>query len=455
MSEILERLAALDRRFLGRSRPEPDEDETLGLDPSEDVEAVAAEAFDTEIGDPFGDDATIELGADGTSDLITRISTAGFQVLQAAEGLEQAAAMLRVVEALARDADERVRKVEGRLAEADAERRDLAELLELARAEQALTDERATAAEQRADATDERLRQALARVEALEAQLAEHETGPASPSRPQLTVIVDGERDELRTAVASEIRRPLSSILGLALALKHADTGTGDGKAMLRRLEASARRLERLVVQLIELDGSGSGEGTLSPSRRRVDVEALVRRVVEDTPDLADLDVQLRSERVTAEIDAGLTEQMVEALLANAARRSSQSGRVEVEVAAERNGVRISVDDGCPDVPPGLSGEPSRGNPRRRPSLPTGLVLLNRLAEVHGGRVWAEPRPGGASFRLFLPASAAAAGVAPPAWDDELEPDGPDGNADDDGTHSAVGGRDLSSFDDLSDELAI
>jgi hypothetical protein len=42
---------------------------------------------------------------------------------------------------------------------------------------------------------------------------------------------------------------------------------------------------------------------------------------------------------------------------------------------------------------------------QNRPRGATGLTLLARLAEIHGGRAWVEERPGGgASFRVFLPA---------------------------------------------------
>jgi hypothetical protein len=41
---------------------------------------------------------------------------------------------------------------------------------------------------------------------------------------------------------------------------------------------------------------------------------------------------------------------------------------------------------------------------RHKPRGATGLTLLARLAEIHGGRAWVEEHPGGgASFRVFLP----------------------------------------------------
>jgi signal transduction histidine kinase len=42
--------------------------------------------------------------------------------------------------------------------------------------------------------------------------------------------------------------------------------------------------------------------------------------------------------------------------------------------------------------------------------VPTSLIVLQRLAEVHAGRAWIEEREGGgASFRVFLPEMAEVA----------------------------------------------
>ena len=49
---------------------------------------------------------------------------------------------------------------------------------------------------------------------------------------------------------------------------------------------------------------------------------------------------------------------------------------------------------------------------RRKPRGATGLPLLARLAELHGGRAWVEERSGGgASFRVFLPSADAGEGI--------------------------------------------
>ncbi|HEX6230891.1 MAG TPA: HAMP domain-containing sensor histidine kinase [Actinomycetota bacterium] len=257
--------------------------------------------------------------------------------------------------------------------------------------------------EQQLTAETARAQELERRLRELEMRLEEAEAGQ------RVTVIVeDEERAGLKRSVAAEVRRPLTSILGLALALKHTDGSSPDGKDMVRQLATSARKLDRLVGQL--LDADTLADGSLVPNRRRTNVEALVRRVIEESQELAKRDVQVEAEHVAIALDPHLAEQMIDGLLANAARRTSPGDPVWVRIASEEGGVMIAVDDGGPEVPSGLrsamfaavAGDGADG-PGSKPTGETGLSLLARLAEIHGGRAWVEERPGGgASFRVLL-----------------------------------------------------
>jgi len=380
-------------------------------------------------------------------------------------------------------AEERAAQAEDEAAFAAGRARELGELLAIARSDAADVERRATDAEERATHAEDRLRQALERTFTLEAELEEaNGRAPAAKMPRRLTVIVDDQRNELRDAVASEIRRPLTSIMGLTLALKHADATSTEGKQMVRQMGASARRLERLVVQLLELDGIANGSYT--PSKRRADLKAIVRRVVEETPDLDGLDVRVHAEHAAIEVDPALAEQMVETLLANAARRSEPGGPLWVQVSSDTTGAIIAVDDACADVPAGMVSDPEAGPTahQTKPKGATGLALLSRLAELHGGRAWVEERPGGgASFRVFLPSGAVPGAPVEPSsatsdddeigyasedeadhvvldataiGSDEPEPDAHPGYAPEPERSEEVdvyaGLRELSSFDDLA-----
>jgi light-regulated signal transduction histidine kinase (bacteriophytochrome) len=104
-----------------------------------------------------------------------------------------------------------------------------------------------------------------------------------------------------------------------------------------------------------------------------------------------------------------MTEQMVETLLTNASGRTSSGDPLWVSVRSDPEGAIIAVDDAA-EISEGLrqafaaSSDDVEQRGAGRGRTPTSLTVLQRLAEVHAGRAWVEPREGGgASFRVFLP----------------------------------------------------
>ncbi|MGZ4108923.1 MAG: ATP-binding protein [Actinomycetota bacterium] len=276
----------------------------------------------------------------------------------------------------------------------------------------------ATVADQRADEADERAHVSLERAKKLEAEVdGLRKKLDDARQAPPVTVIVDEARTALQEAVAAEVRRPLSSIMGLTLALKHHDPNTTEGIDMVRQLSMNARKLDRLIAEYLELDKLI--DGTLQPNRRRTDLTALVRRVVEESPDLANIDVRVEASHATAAVDPILAEQMIEALVANAGRRTPPGGSITVRVAQDAAGASIVVEDAGERVPPALREallDPAQLLRSGAPKGGTGLILMSRLAQIHRGRATVEERPdGGAAFRVFLPAVAETAEDPPAA----------------------------------------
>jgi hypothetical protein len=250
------------------------------------IEALQAklDAAESRVKEMANDMAPLEadLGNDGlgsverTADeagLVSRVSAASFQVSKATEGLEQVAGLLRTAEEFAKDADTERREAEEALELVETRRAELGEMLALARSE-------AAAAEQRAVVAEERLQEALERTFALEARL---DDGPRAEP------VAGGPRQ------LTELRRHLmTSIMGLTLAMKHADPSSTNGATMIEEVGASVRRLERLVVQLIELDGIA--DGSFAPNERRAVADATAvgsaaqRTVTEQLRELSSFD---------------------------------------------------------------------------------------------------------------------------------------------------------------------
>jgi PAS domain S-box-containing protein len=220
--------------------------------------------------------------------------------------------------------------------------------------------------------------------------------------------------DEMKTtflqAVSHDLRTPLTTILGIALTLEHRAAGlpAADLADLLRRLSGNARKLDRLLGDLLDLDRLA--RGTLTPRRQLLDLGALAQRVVEDTGVTDEHPVVVDAPPVYVAADAPKLERIIENLLVNAAKHTPAGTTIWVRLEARDDGVVLLVEDEGPGVPAQLREQifqpfhQGRNIADHAPGSGIGLALVAQFASLHGGRAWVQDRPGGgASFRVYLP----------------------------------------------------
>jgi PAS domain S-box-containing protein len=222
---------------------------------------------------------------------------------------------------------------------------------------------------------------------------------------------LDRMKNTFLDAVSHELRTPLAAIVGIGITLeqKGDSLATQDRHDLYTRLVVNARKLNRLLDDLLDLDRLT--HGIVTPKRRPTDVAALAKRIAEDWALLSDRQPQVVAEPVTASVDSAKVERIIENLLANAARHTPPETPVWVRVErASGDGVLIAVEDagaGIPEESRDSVFEPFRQGPDApayAPGVGIGLTLVARFAELHGGKAWVEERPGGgSSFRVLIP----------------------------------------------------
>jgi PAS domain S-box-containing protein len=223
---------------------------------------------------------------------------------------------------------------------------------------------------------------------------------------------LDEMKNTFLDAVSHELRTPLAAIVGIGITLeqKGDSLAARDRNDLYTRLVVNARKLNRLLDDLLDLDRLT--HGIVTPKRRPTDVAALVKRIAEDWELLSDRQAQVLAEPITVLVDPAKVERIVENLLANAARHTPPETPVwvRVERADDGEGVLLAVEDAGVGIPEELRAsvfEPFRQGPDApayAPGVGIGLTLVARFAELHGGRAWVQEREGGgSSFRVLIP----------------------------------------------------
>lgn len=226
------------------------------------------------------------------------------------------------------------------------------------------------------------------------------------------------QRNALLAAVSHDFRTPLASIIGAVSALQtqHDKLGEANRSQLLSLIDSEAQHLAAMTENTLQwarlsdqrpalhADWQSMEEivGTVLTRIRRRDPLRRVKAVV-----------PVRLPLVRA--DAVLLGQLLENLIDNALKYSQ--GPVDLTVQAEPDALRVNVLDRGPgiaseDLPHIFDTFYRSPGSRSVRGAGLGLAVGRAIAEVHGGTLSAEPRPGGGSV-LTLTLALGALPAAP------------------------------------------
>ncbi|HVE48474.1 MAG TPA: PAS domain S-box protein [Casimicrobiaceae bacterium] len=227
-------------------------------------------------------------------------------------------------------------------------------------------------------------------------------------------------KDEFLAMLGHELRNPLAPIANAVHILrlqKSDDPLQQQARAIIDRQVA---QLTRLVDDLLEVSRITTGRIYLR--QEPVALNGVVESACETVRPLIEqrqhaLEVSVPPEQIWVSGDAARLEQVVVNLLTNAAKYTPDEGRLGVSLEQEGDEAVLRVRDNgigiASDLLPRvfeLFTQAERSLDRSQGGLGIGLALVQRLVEMHGGRVEVDSALGqGSQFVVWLPLTRTAA----------------------------------------------
>jgi len=222
----------------------------------------------------------------------------------------------------------------------------------------------------------------------------------------------DKQRIEFTRALVHELKTPLTPILAATELMTTEPLGE-PLKSLVTRIERGGRNLERRVDELMDI--SRGEVGLLKLNCREINLLAVIYESIDYIEPQIEkngqsLDTELPESLPVVWADGQRLRQVILNLLSNALKFTPRGGRIGVRASVENGELSVEISDTgygiTPEELPQLFKPYHcfKNNGQHFGGLGLGLALSKMLVKLHGGRIWAENRPGkGSTFTFTLP----------------------------------------------------
>lgn len=221
---------------------------------------------------------------------------------------------------------------------------------------------------------------------------------------------INRELESFTYSVSHDLRAPLRIIDGYADILEedHASQLDAEGRRFLKVIKSNARRMGQLIDDLLDL----SRTGRKGMEFEKVDMQGMVQEIVEEMEQVKELNAHIQiGELPEVKADGSLIRQVWINLISNAVKYSSRGQTPHIRIMATKKpgAYEFSVSDNGVGFDMSYSGKlfgvfQRLHNDADFEGTGIGLALVARIIKRHGGRIWADARPGeGATFTFNLP----------------------------------------------------
>jgi two-component system sensor histidine kinase KdpD len=228
-------------------------------------------------------------------------------------------------------------------------------------------------------------------------------------------------RNSLLSAVSHDLRTPLTAITGAASSLLDGQNALPQAarQELLQAIYDEANRLDRLVKNLLDITRLEAGAVQLRKEWHPLEevVGAALTRLEGRLPGRT-VKMHFPPNLPLVPLDGVLIQQVVINLLENALKYSPSTAPIDLSASATTDAIVFEIADRGPGLPDGdeqrIFDKFYRAGPARESGVGLGLTICRGIIEAHGGRIWAENRPGGgAVFRFTIPIEETQPNVEP------------------------------------------
>lgn len=227
--------------------------------------------------------------------------------------------------------------------------------------------------------------------------------------------IADRKKDEFLSLLAHELRNPLAPISNALQILKVANTNDEIAGQAREMAERQVHALTRMVDDLLDI--SRIMQGKVELRRERVELASVISGAIETARPSIDagqhqLEVTLPESPFWIDVDPVRMAQVISNLINNAAKYTTNGGRIWVTAFRNKQVATIRVRDTGIGIAPDkirsvfdMFMQVDATGSRAQGGLGIGLTVVRNLVELHGGSVEAiSPGLGlGSEFTVHLP----------------------------------------------------
>ena len=252
-------------------------------------------------------------------------------------------------------------------------------------------------------------------AQAIERKRAEREVARAYREERDAHLLADEAtraREEILSVVSHDLRNPLGTIMMGASTLLSLDLGEKGQRARTigERIHRQAERMARLIEDLV--DFAGIQAGRLAIARGRHAPESIVAATKEIFGPIAQerglvFEATAAPNLPAIECDSDRAVQVLSNLVSNALKVTPKGGKILIGAEPKDQEIVFYVRDTGPGIEPeelpNLFERFWRSKKSTYKGAGLGLSIARGIVDAHGGRIWAESKPGtGSTFYFSL-----------------------------------------------------